>query len=79
MIKGRKRMKIFFTDLDGTLLDHDTYSFEKAHQALEILRKKNIPLVLCTSKTRTEIGFYRKILKNSHPFISENGGCCIHS
>lgn len=67
-------MKIIFTDLDGTLLDHDSYSFEEALQALKILREKNIPLVICTSKTRAEIELYREILKNPHPFISENGG-----
>lgn len=67
-------MKIIFTDLDGTLLDHETYSFEKADQALKILEKKNIPLVICTSKTRAEIEFYRRLLNNHHPFISENGG-----
>lgn len=83
------RKTIVFTDLDGTLLDHYTYSFEKAIPALELLREKNIPLVLCSSKTRKEIEYYRKELANNHPFISENGGgifipknyfkCKIHS
>jgi mannosyl-3-phosphoglycerate phosphatase len=65
---------VIFTDLDGTLLDQDTYSFEKALPALELLKEKNIPLILCSSKTRREIEHYRKKLCNSHPFISENGG-----
>jgi mannosyl-3-phosphoglycerate phosphatase len=68
------RKNIVFTDLDGTLLDCCTYSFEKAIPALELLRGKNIPLVLCSSKTRKEIEYYRKELANNHPFISENGG-----
>jgi mannosyl-3-phosphoglycerate phosphatase len=67
-------MKIIFTDLDGTLLDHNNYSFEKARESLKLLQEKNIPLIICTSKTRAEIEFYRKLLDNSHPFISENGG-----
>lgn len=67
-------MKIIFSDLDGTLLDHDTYSFEKARPALELLQEKNIPLVICTSKTRAEIEFYRILFRNHGPFISENGG-----
>ncbi len=67
-------MKLFFTDLDGTLLDHDTYSFQEAEEVLAALRKKNIPLIICTSKTRAEIEFYRAVLKNDHPFVSENGG-----
>ena len=65
---------IVFTDLDGTLLDHETYSFEPALPALDVLKEKNIPLVLCTSKTRAEIEPLRNQLKNIHPFISENGG-----
>jgi len=65
---------VIFSDLDGTLLDHSTYSFEKALPALDLIRQYNIPLILCSSKTRTEIEHYRKKLANIHPFISENGG-----
>ena len=65
---------LIFSDLDGTLLDHETYSFEPATRALELIRSKNIPLILCTSKTRKEIELYRKLLDNRCPFISENGG-----
>lgn len=70
----KNRHLIIFTDLDGTLLSHDTYSFEKALPALNLLKEKNIPLVICSSKTRAEIEFYREKLENIHPFISENGG-----
>ncbi|MCE5312390.1 MAG: HAD-IIB family hydrolase [Nitrospiraceae bacterium] len=65
---------VIFTDLDGTLLDYSTYSFEKALPALDALRARGIPLVISSSKTRREIEHYRKKLDNSHPFISENGG-----
>ncbi len=65
---------VAFTDLDGTLLDHHTYSFEPALSALRALELKGIPLVICTSKTRAEIEKYRTTLGNKHPFISENGG-----
>ncbi len=65
---------IIFTDLDGTLLDRKTYTFEPALPALRILKKKGIPLILSSSKTRTEIELYRRKLENEHPFISENGG-----
>jgi mannosyl-3-phosphoglycerate phosphatase len=65
---------IIFTDLDGTLLDYSTYSFESALPTLQMLREKDIPLIICSSKTRREIEYYRKKLDNSHPFISENGG-----
>lgn len=65
---------IVFTDLDGTLLDFSTYSFEKALPALQLLEKRKIPLIICSSKTRKEIEYYREKLGNDHPFISENGG-----
>jgi mannosyl-3-phosphoglycerate phosphatase len=68
---------IIFTDLDGTLLDRDTYSFSPAEPALRLTRMKNIPLVLTSSKTRAEIEIYRKKLENDHPFISENGGAVL--
>ncbi len=68
-----KKKLIIFTDLDGTLLDSN-YSFSNALPALRLIRKKNIPLILCSSKTRTEIEHCRKKIKNVHPFISENGG-----
>lgn len=65
---------IIFTDLDGTLLDYSTYSFEKALPALQLLQEKDIPLIICSSKTKKEIEYYRKKLDNHHPFVSENGG-----
>jgi len=65
---------MIFSDLDGTLLDRDTYSFEPALPALRVIKQKGIPLVLSSSKTRAEIELYRKKLENDHPFISENGG-----
>jgi len=65
---------LIFTDLDGTLLDHDTYSFDRALPALRLLDKENIPLVINTSKSRAEIERCRSLLGNRHPFVSENGG-----
>jgi len=65
---------IIFTDLDGTLLDHATYSCLPAYPALKLIREKNIPLVFCSSKTRKEIEHYRRLLDNHAPFVTENGG-----
>lgn len=65
---------IIFTDMDGTLIDHDTYSYDAAKPALDALKKQDIPLIFCTSKTRAELEVYVKELDISHPFISENGG-----
>lgn len=65
---------IIITDLDGTLLHPRTYSFEEAGPALGLIHRKKVPLVLCSSKTRSEIEVYRKRLNNGDPFIVENGG-----
>jgi len=65
---------LVFTDLDGTLLDHRTYSFEPARPALRLLRESGIPLIICTSKTRAEVEKIRAALGNTDPFIVENGG-----
>ncbi len=65
--------QIIFTDLDGTLLNKK-YSYSAANQALKLIKKQKIPLIICTSKTYAEIEYYRKKLKNKEPFISGNGG-----
>jgi mannosyl-3-phosphoglycerate phosphatase len=65
---------VIFTDLDGTLLDRATYSFEPALPALQLIKQKGIPIVLTSSKTRVEIELCQKRLEINHPFISENGG-----
>ena len=70
---GLSRLLVF-TDLDGTLLDYDTYAFDAAEPALDRLRRERIPFVLCSSKTRAEIEAVRTRLRNEHPFVSENGG-----
>ena len=68
---------IVFTDLDGTLLDHDDYSFDAARPALAQLEELNIPVILTTSKTATEVLSLRRELDNHHPFIVENGGTIV--
>lgn len=65
---------IVFTDLDGTLLDHRTYSWSAAQPALDEIARQRIPLIFCTSKTRAEVEALRRKLGNAHPFIIENGG-----
>lgn len=65
---------IVFTDLDGTLLDHDTYDFSPALPAIEALRAQGIPLILASSKTGAEIADIRcRIGVQDWPAIVENG------
>jgi mannosyl-3-phosphoglycerate phosphatase len=61
------------TDLDGTLLDFDTYSFEPAKDSLDELRRLRIPIVCCSSKSASEIEYWRRKMRLEDPFISENG------
>lgn len=65
---------VVFSDLDGTLLDHDTYSWQEAVPALEALKSRRIPLILCSSKTRAEMLPLQEELGIREPLISENGG-----
>ncbi|MEM1376462.1 MAG: HAD-IIB family hydrolase [Pseudomonadota bacterium] len=65
---------VIFTDLDGTLLDHETYSWAPAKPALEAIKSANIPLVLASSKTAAEIAPIRADIGFEHcPAIVENG------
>lgn len=68
------KQTVVFTDLDATLLKDKTYSFKEVQPALMFIRSRNIPLIICSSKTKTEIEFFRKLMGNQDPFISENGG-----
>jgi mannosyl-3-phosphoglycerate phosphatase len=65
---------LVFTDLDGTLLDHHSYSFSAALPALERLRKAGVPVIPVTSKTLAELAPLMRELDNAHPCIAENGG-----
>jgi len=65
---------VVFTDLDGTLLDHETYAWDAAVPALEACRAKGTPVVLVSSKTRAEMDILRRRLSLETPFVSENGG-----
>jgi mannosyl-3-phosphoglycerate phosphatase len=65
---------LVFTDLDGTLLDHHSYSFSAALPALEWLRSLRVPVIPVTSKTLAELAPLMRELDNPHPCIAENGG-----
>ena len=64
---------VVFTDLDGSLLDHDSYSFENARPALDRIRRSGVPLVFTSSKTRPEIEQLQASMGIREPFIVENG------
>ena len=64
---------IISTDLDGTLLDHYTYSWQAAKPSLEKLAGMNIPIVINTSKTYAEVLELQQELNIDANFIVENG------
>jgi len=65
---------IVVTDLDGSLLDHFSYSWEPAVPAINLLKRRRIPLIFCTSKTRAELVYLQDRMGIDSPFISETGG-----
>lgn len=73
MRKGMRRYLVF-TDLDGTLLNHHDYAYAAAKPVMGDLAQKDIPLVMCTSKTRHEIEAIQSDMHYWGPFIVENGG-----
>ncbi len=68
-------MRLIFTDLDGTLIDHHSYSAEAARPALEAARAQGVPVVPCSSKTLAEMRALAERLELAPaPLIVENGG-----
>lgn len=68
---------VIFTDMDGTLLDHHTYSFAAAEPTLNTLSDMNIPVIPNTSKTFLEMVELRKKIGLTGPFIIENGAAAF--
>ena len=61
------------SDVDGTLMDH-TYDLTPAKETIKSLQQLSIPVILCTSKTASEVKLIRKELNLNDPYIVENGG-----
>jgi mannosyl-3-phosphoglycerate phosphatase len=64
---------LIFTDLDGTLLNSDTYDYAAAVPVLAKLQAQQRPVIPVTSKTRAEVETLRIALNLQDPFIVENG------
>lgn len=64
---------LIVTDLDGTLLDHHSYSLDAARPALERAARARIPVIPNTSKTGAELLSLRASMASQDPFIIENG------
>tara|TARA_B100000700_G_scaffold53291_1_gene56703 strand:- start:444 stop:1244 length:801 start_codon:yes stop_codon:yes gene_type:complete len=66
------------TDLDGTLMD-ENYDISPAKKTLSILSEMDIPVIPCTSKTASEVRYFRNENGLSDPFIVENGAAIYGS
>ena len=60
------------TDVDGTLMDH-SYDLTPARETIKKLQQLSVPVILCTSKTASEVQVIRKELNLIDPYIVENG------
>ncbi len=65
---------VLFTDLDGTLLDFETYSFSASQPYLQRLIAAGIPVIFCSSKTLAEQLSLMAAMEIHVPAIIENGG-----
>ncbi|MFT5082736.1 MAG: mannosyl-3-phosphoglycerate phosphatase family protein [Lentisphaeria bacterium] len=70
---------IVSTDLDGSLLDHYSYSWRAALPAITRLVSRNIPIVFNTSKTLVEALALQEEIGISGPVIIENGSAIAFS
>jgi mannosyl-3-phosphoglycerate phosphatase family protein len=68
---------VLFTDIDGTLVAHDTYDPGPSAGAVARLQRAGIPVVLCSAKTRAEQVALRTRLKIEDPYVVENGAGVI--
>lgn len=65
---------LVFTDIEGTLLDSHTGEWQHAAEWLARLRQRQIPVILCSSKTAAEMIAVQNTLQlQGLPFIAENG------
>ena len=69
---------LIFTDLDGSLLDHNNFEFREIQNFILKCIKNGIKIIPNTSKTKIEIQVFIDQLGQNLPFIVENGAA-IHN
>ncbi len=69
-----KKKILIFSDIDGTIIDKESYSFEESIGTVRKVIALKIPIILVSSKSFAEIEIYRHKMGIPDPFISENGG-----
>lgn len=67
-----------FTDLDGSLLNHNNFEFNTIKPFIFKCLRNNIRIIPNTSKTKNEVEFFSEQLGVDIPYIVENGSA-IHN
>ena len=70
---SKKNIIIIFTDLDGSILDRDTFKFDQIKEYIKKLIISGIHIIPNSSKTESEIMEFNRELGENLPYISENG------
>ena len=68
-----KHKILIFTDLDGSILDRDTFKFDQIKQYIKNLLNSGILIIPNSSKTESEIAEFNQELGENLAYISENG------
>jgi mannosyl-3-phosphoglycerate phosphatase len=69
---------LIFTDLDGTLLNHNDYDYTPALPALQRLKEHQVPVIPTSSKTHAELKVFMEQLDLQGPMVAENGAVIIY-
>lgn len=73
---ARNESLVIFADVDNILVDRFR-SFEESAWAIDLLARNDIPLVLCSGKTRAQLEAVHQLLGICHPFICEHGAAAF--
>ena len=69
----QKKQIIIFTDLDGSLLNKDTFKFDEIQDYFRELVSGDIIIIPNSSKTAAELAYFNKQYNLNLCFIAENG------
>jgi len=69
--------RLVVSGIDGGLLDPQPRDYDRARPAIAALERLGVPLVLCSSRTRSEVALVSRIFGLSAPMIVENGAALL--
>ncbi len=69
----QKKQIIIFTDLDGSLLNKDTFKFDEIEDYFRELVSQGIKIIPNSSKTKAELSDFNKQYNLNLSFVAENG------